>query len=163
LIVKELHISSAVLPETLEVKTAFVNAGIEGTEFLVRVEDDKTSITMFEGKVLASNEAGSVTLTSGQSAVAEAGKAPVLKTVVRPWDAVQWTLYYPPVVYERPEGLKENDPRFYTYRASSLLHVGRVDEAKADIGRALELDPNNSMAFVLQSIIAVTQNEKRRP
>jgi tetratricopeptide (TPR) repeat protein len=117
---------------------------------------------MFEGKVLASNEVGSVTLTSGQAAVAEKGKAPVVKTVVKPWDAVQWTLYYPPVVYEQPEGLKESDPRFYTYRASSLLKVGRADEAKADIGRALELDPNNSIAFALQSIIAVTQNEKEK-
>jgi tetratricopeptide (TPR) repeat protein len=148
--------------KNLEVQTAFVNAGIEGTEFLVMVEEGKTSITMFEGRVLASNEAGSVTVTSGQSAVAERGKSPVAQTVVGPWDAVHWTLYYPPVVYEHPEGLKKNDPRLYTSLASSLLGVGRVDEAEADIRRALELDPNNSMAFALQSIIAVTQNEKEK-
>jgi tetratricopeptide (TPR) repeat protein len=146
----------------LEVKTAFVNAGVEGTEFFIRVEEDKTVLSVFEGKVLASNAEGSLAITGGQSAVAEAGKAPVARVVVHPRDAVQWALYYPPVVYEHPAELKENDPRFYTSRASSLLQVGRVDEAKVDLGKALELDPNNSVAFALQSIIAVTQNEKEK-
>ncbi|MEJ2684125.1 MAG: TonB-dependent receptor [Candidatus Sulfobium sp.] len=146
----------------LEVQTAFVNAGVEGTEFFIRVEKDRTLLSIFEGKVLASNAAGSLTITGGQSAEAEAGKAPVARVVVHPRDAVQWALYYPPVVYEHPENLKENDPRFYTTRASALLQVGRVDEAKADLGKALELDPKNSVAFALQSIIAVTQNEKEK-
>jgi tetratricopeptide (TPR) repeat protein len=144
----------------LEVQTAFVNAGVEGTEFFIRVEKDKTVLSVFEGKVLASNAEGSLAITGGQSAEAEAGKAPVARVVVHPRDAVQWALYYPPVVYEHPENLKENDPRFYTTRASSLLQVGRVDEAKADLERALKLDPNSSVALALQSIIAVTQNEK---
>ena len=44
-------------------------------------------------------------LTGGQSAVAETGKAPVLRVVARPRDAVQWALYYPPVLYVRPDEL----------------------------------------------------------
>jgi tetratricopeptide (TPR) repeat protein len=82
--------------------------------------------------------------------------------VVRPRDAVQWALYYPPVIYAPPADLKEdsNDPRFYTQRASQSLTVGRVDEAIADIERAQKLDPKNSDALSLRSIIAVTQNEK---
>ena len=146
----------------LEVRTATVNAGVEGTEFFLRVEEGKTDLTVFEGKVLASNAAGGLPVTTGQSAVAEAGKAPVYRVVVRPRDAVQWALYYPPVLDSRPADLKEDsgDPRFYTQRASQLLTVGRVDEATADIERAQKLDPKNSDAFALQSIIAVTQNEK---
>jgi len=146
----------------LEVRTPSVNAGVEGTEFFLQVGEDKTLLTIFEGKVLASNDAGSLAVMGGQSAVAEKGKAPVMRVVVKPRDAVQWALYYPPIVYEHPADLKENDPRFYTSRASSSLQIGRVDEAKADIERALELDPNNSMAFALQSVIAVTQNEKEK-
>ena len=146
----------------LEVRTATVNAGVEGTEFFIRVEEGKTSMSIFEGKVLASNEAGSLAVTTGQSAVAEKGKAPVPAVVVRPRDAVRWALYFPPVIYARPADLKEdsNDPRFYTQRASQSLTVGRVDEAIADIERAQKLDPKNSDALSLQSIIAVTQNEK---
>jgi len=146
----------------LEVRTATVNAGVEGTEFFIRAEEGKTDLTVFEGKVLASNASGGLPVTTGQSAVAEAGKAPVYRVVVRPRDAVQWALYYPPVLDIRPQDLKEasNDPRFYTARASQLLAVGRVDEATADIDKAQKLDPKNSDAFALQSIIAVTQNEK---
>jgi tetratricopeptide (TPR) repeat protein len=147
-------------PRSLKVSTPFVNGTVEGTEFLVRVDDNGTFLSIFEGRVLAENKAGSLTLTSGQSAIAKADQAPVLQTVVRPRDAVQWTLYYPPILYAYPEGLKDTDPRFYTHRASSLLGVGRVEEAKSDIAQALKLDPQNSLAFSLQSIIAVTQNEK---
>jgi tetratricopeptide (TPR) repeat protein len=150
----------------LEVITAFVNAGVEGTEFFIRAEEDKTFISIFQGKVLASNEAGKLTLTSGQSAVAEAGKAPVLRVVVRPRDAVRWALYYPPVIYVRPgePPPKEDtgDPRFLAHRASLLIPVGRVDEASKDLERALRLDPNYSDALALQSIIAVVQNEKEK-
>ena len=148
----------------LEVRTATVNAGVEGTEFFLRVEEGKTDMTVFEGKVLASNAAGGLPVTTGQSAVAEAGKAPAYRVVVRPRDAVQWALYYPPVVDPRPTGLKEDsgDPRFYTTRASQLLAVGRVDEANTDIAKALAFDPKNSDAFALQSTVAVTQNEKEK-
>jgi tetratricopeptide (TPR) repeat protein len=180
-------------PRSLEVRTPFTVAGVRGTEFFISVEPDKTFLSIFEGQVLAANEAGSLTLTGGQSAVAEAGKAPVLRVVARPRDAVQWALYYPPVLYVRPDELPagtdwqgmvrqstefylrgdlqrafnsianvpENirDPRFFAYRASLLLAVGRVDEAGADIQRALSLDPNNSNALALQTIIAVVQNE----
>jgi len=151
------------LPRNLEVNTAFVNAGVEGTEGVIEVEADRATITIFEGKVLAANAVGRLALADGQSAVAERGRAPVMRTVVKPRDAVQWALYYPPVTYFRPEefqgaepwrGMARNsvdaymkgdyqrafdalkgapadvtEPRFFAYRASLLLGVGRVDEA----------------------------------
>ena len=146
--------------------------------------------------MLAANEAGSLTLTSGQSAVAEAGKAPVLRVVARPRDAVQWALYYPPVLYVRPDEFPAGpdwqgmvrqsiefylrgdlqrafdsianvpedirDPRFLPIVPHLLLAVGRVDEAGADIERALRLAPNDSNALALQTIIAVVQNDKTK-
>ena len=98
------------LPRNLEINTAFVNAGVEGTEGLVQVETDRTFITIFEGRVQATNPIGSLALASGQSAVAVKGQAPVLRTVVRPRDAVQWALYYPPVTYFRPEDFRGAQP-----------------------------------------------------
>jgi tetratricopeptide (TPR) repeat protein len=181
---------------SLKVFTPFVNAIVEGTEFYARVESDKAFISIFEGQVLAENQAGSITLAKGQSAIAEANRSPVLQIVVRPRDAVQWTLYYPPILYYRPsdfkattgweaivlksiefyikgniqkayeslEGVTEEirDPRFFIYRASLLLSVGRVDEARSDIEKALVLAPLNSQGLALQSIIALVQNEKER-
>ncbi|MFC1826762.1 TonB-dependent receptor domain-containing protein [Thermodesulfobacteriota bacterium] len=141
------------LPRNLEVRTAFVNAGVEGTEFFIKVADNKTLISVFEGKVLAANDAGNIGLTSGQSAVAEAGKAPVLRVVANPRDAVRWALHYPPV-------LDGPGPDALTNQAAQLLSVGRVDEAGIKIKQALASDPGNSNAFALQSIIAVVQNDK---
>ena len=114
-------------PKSLEVRTAFVNAGVEGTEFFIRVDDNQTFMTVFEGRVLAKNEAGSVGIAGGQSAVAEKDKAPVLTVVAKPRDAVHWALYYPPVKYVPPEGMevKEDtgDPKFLAHRASKLITV----------------------------------------
>jgi len=181
-------------PRSLEVQTPYTVAGVRGTEFYIRVADNQTLLSIFTGEVVASNQAGSLALTSGQSAVAEKGKAPVLRVVARPRDAVQWALYYPPVLYAQPDKLKSGvdwerqvgtsmefylqgdvqqafdaiaqlpdtirEPGFFTYRASLLLAVGQVDAAKADIERALNLNPNDSDALALQTIIAVVQNEK---
>jgi len=91
------------LPRNLEIITAFVNAGVEGTEGLVRVEADRAFISIFEGKVLAQNSLASITIEGGQSAVAERGRAPELRVIARPRDAVQWALYYPPVIFFGPD------------------------------------------------------------
>jgi tetratricopeptide (TPR) repeat protein len=151
-------------PRALEVRTPFAIAGVRGTEFFVNVEENQTFLSIFEGQVLASNKVGELLLASGQAAVAEKGKAPVLRVVVRPRDAVHWALYYPPVIYTRPgePEPKEDlgDPRYLGHRASLLIPVGRVEEAGKDLERALALDPNYSDAYALQSIIAVVQNDK---
>lgn len=147
----------------LKVKTQYAIFGVRGTEFFIRVEERQAFMSVFEGTVLAENQIGSLTLKDGESTIAAAGKAPVLTVVARPRDAVQWALYYPPVIYFPPEkspALLTDDPRFLTYRASQLLSVGRVGEAKADIDKALRIDPNFSDALALLSIIAVVQNDK---
>jgi len=113
----------------LEVSTPFVNAGVEGTEGLVKVESDSTLITIFEGQVIASNPAGSLILTSGQSAIARQGSAPVLATIVRPRDAVQWALYYPPVFDFRPETFQ--DPTWQAVAANSIAAYKQGDFAAA--------------------------------
>ena len=182
----------------LKVVTPFVNATVEGTEFLITVETDRTFLSIFEGRVVASNRAGEIILSKDQSAIVVGDQAPLLQAVARPRDAIQWTLHYLPVLDYRPSDFQaasptswqariqrslefsregnlekalENvseitdevrDPRFFTYRASLLLSVGRVNEARADIEKALQLKPMASQALALQSIIAVVQNEKQK-
>ncbi len=152
-------------PSSLEVKTPYTIAGVRGTEFLIRVDDGGTFLSIFDGSVLTQNKAGSLELTSGQSAMVEAGKAPVLRFVARPRDAVNWALYYPPVVY--PASVKTGVPKTrreaqsYVQRTSQLLAVGQVDKAEADIELALKLYPNFADAYALKAIIAVVQNDKQ--
>ncbi len=148
------------LPRNLDIKTAFVNAGVEGTEGVVNVGEEKAEVTIFEGKVVAANESGTVTLTNGQSVVAETGKPLTYQTVVKPRDAVQWALHYPPVI-DRKSG-EAGEAQSLTNRAADALAVGRVDEAKADLDRALKTDPRSADALALQSIIAVVQNDKEQ-
>jgi ferric-dicitrate binding protein FerR (iron transport regulator) len=79
-------------PKTLAVNTPYLNGSIEGTEFLVRVDDTATTITVFEGVVTAANDRGQVALQPGQAARAAAGEAPQTRILVRPRDEVQWAL-----------------------------------------------------------------------
>jgi tetratricopeptide (TPR) repeat protein len=181
-------------PWLLKVTTPHFKADIGGTEFYAQVEDQRSLLIVLDGRMLVSNDKGRLTIASGEAATAEAGKAPELRAIVRPRDAVQWALYYPPILYLRPDEFPPGpgwqgmvrqsiefykmgdlqkaferiatvpetvrDPRFFDYRASLLLAVGRVDEANSDIGRALKLASNDSYALALQSIIAVVQNKK---
>ena len=52
------------------------------------------------------------------------------------------------------------DPKVSAYRASLLLSVGRVEEARPAIAHALALDPGNATARALEAILAVTRNER---
>lgn len=144
----------------LAVTTPFVNGSVEGTEFFIRVEADQTRLTVFEGTVVATNREGTLTLAGGQSAVALRGRGPVLQMVVRPRDAVAWTLYYPPVLDERgaPSSLSGADSLIL--RAERLLSVGRTDEAERALDEALILDPASSGAYSLKAVMALVQNDK---
>ena len=138
-------------PRALQIITPFANAAIEGTEFLVQVDEQQTGITVYEGRVLVGNNSGSVVVTSGKQAIAQAGQAPLAQAVVRPRDAVQWTLYYPPVLLHGDASMQQ---------AAAALAVGQVDSANALLDQALAANASNSDALALKSIIAVTQNDK---
>lgn len=180
-------------PTTLTIRTLFANAKVEGTEFLVRVAPAQTSVSVFEGKILVSNALGSVHLVNGEAAVAEANRAPRREILVKPRDAVQWALYYPPLIDARlaaagpnAEALREalrlyqsgqimqavgrldkidpkrRDSAYHALRAGLLLSVGRVELARGNIAAARKLNPEDGTALALESIIAITQNDKNQ-
>ncbi len=152
-------------PRKFRVETPFVNAGVEGTEFLIRVEGGQTVVTVIEGTVAAENEAGRVTLRGGQTASARAGEAPALRVDVRPGDAVQWTLYYPPVLVGgqgQPPAGEAADAGSRARRAAELLAVGRADEAEKEIDAVLAAAPRDASALSLRSVVAVARNDRER-
>ena len=182
-------------PGQLRINTPFVAAGVEGTEFVLRVTENATQLWVFEGRVRFANAKGSLWLASGEAAAAQAGRAPQRRVVVRPREAVQWALYYPPLIdyritsYPSGPGRRDitealrfyrqddlasafatldkapdeaRDASYYTLSAGLLLNVGQVDGARADIDRALRLDPKNATAYALQSVIAMVQNEQEQ-
>jgi ferric-dicitrate binding protein FerR (iron transport regulator) len=148
-------------PKSFEVRTPYMNAGAEGTEFLVRCDGEQAVVTVFEGKVQASNAAGRIVVASGQSAGAAAGRPPEVRVVARPRDAVRWTLYYPPLYSEVPGSPAGGGaPPGWEARAASLLAAGQADEAGAVIDETLAGDPKNGAALAFKSVIAVARNDK---
>lgn len=179
----------------INILTPYVNGVVEGTEFYVKVDHNQTQIIVYEGRVLAENDFGSVLLSKNQSVIARKGNAPIRHAMVSPRDAVRWSLYYPPVIefrvkdfdldtgwqrlirrsirlynqgdligaFDAIENAPSNvpDPRYYTYRAGLSLTVGQIEDAERYNSEALSLDPANSHAFALKSVIAVVQNKKK--
>jgi tetratricopeptide (TPR) repeat protein len=151
--------------------TAGTIAAVRGTELSLAVasDGDKTEIAVLEGRVNAQNDAGSLDLVAGQSATARKGAAPVRGVKVTPKDAVQWALFYYPVLV--PEGDLERalaglegapapaDAPSLNRRASLLLAVGGVEEAARDLEQAEKLAPGNAETLALQSVVAVARNE----
>ncbi len=148
-------------PKPFKVKTPFLNAGVEGTEFFIHIESDRTRVVMFEGRLSAENKLGRVMLTDHEAAIAYRNQPPQKEIVVRPLDAVQWALYYPAIIgYQRNAHATGTDALLR--QTERLLSVGRTKDARHMIDRILIDDPYNSNAIALQSIIALVQNQKER-
>ena len=174
-------------PESFNVETPYVNAAIDGTEFVIQVTDDQTIVTVIEGSVRTYNAQGEISVSQQQAAVAEASSAPRLIEIVEPENAVKWALYYQPILYALfdPAGTQgvlstkaintnsevadalarlklvpqENrNDSYHNYSAALYLAVGQVDLATFHINQAFESKPNSADAFALQSVIAVTEN-----
>jgi Tfp pilus assembly protein PilF len=89
--------------QRLEVQTPFINAVHKGTEFMVTVSSQQAEISVFDGQVVGQNAAGNITIDKGFKGIAEAGRPPRLQALkITPEDAVQWSLYYPPIIDDSP-------------------------------------------------------------
>ncbi|MDD5034751.1 MAG: FecR domain-containing protein [Methylococcaceae bacterium] len=173
-------------PSSLVVKTHFINAAIEGTEFLVSASDSEAQVAVFEGRIKASNPKGQLNLSDGQAAVAKAGEAPLRKLLVKPRDAVQWALYYPPLIDLEALSRSSGDPAIQSaaarYREGKsldalqalesaktpqpitsvalLLGLGRIEEAEKRLDAIPASGPLQAEALALRSIIALARDDK---
>jgi tetratricopeptide (TPR) repeat protein len=174
------------VPQPMDIHTPFVNAGVEGTEFEVRVVPDRqrsdrrqrptagaSIVSVFEGKLRAANASGSVQLASGQTV--EARVCPPeppssgspgctvpsavlpLRIYVTPPDAVKWALYYPPI---HAEPGRATTPALV--QASRLISVGQSDEAAAILASVPDSSPAAGEKYALLTVIAVARNERQQ-
>ncbi|MEW8251046.1 MAG: TonB-dependent receptor [Candidatus Thiodiazotropha sp.] len=134
-------------PQSLKIKTPYVNASIEGTEFVIRIQDGATEVTVLEGFVIASNQAGSIDLKANQAGRASADQQPVLIEIARPFDAVVWALYYPPL----PEIPGEADS--LARQAINAIVQNRLEDAAALAKQALDKDSQSAAAYMAQSYV----------
>ena len=120
------------------VTTPVANAMVEGTEFTISAEPDRSSVTVDEGRVQMQSRGGTLALESGQAGEVRGTGAPQAFPRLRPLDAVQWALYFPPVLRYRPS-LK--DPVFSKLEeeASKLALEGDASGALERVG---QIPPN---------------------
>jgi tetratricopeptide (TPR) repeat protein len=158
-------------PRKFKVKTPHLSAAVEGTEFLVSNRCESTDLSVIEGKVLVASAGASVfppqSVVSGQTLTVGGAEPPAIKLLIKPADAVHWTLYYPPIT---PAGTvapgdcsvvaQEERGACLLARAESFLRAGRAEEAEENINGALAAAPNNSDAKALTSIISLVKNDK---
>ncbi|MDO8845824.1 FecR domain-containing protein [Methylicorpusculum sp.] len=91
--------------QQLNIHTPFINAVHEGTEFLVEVDATQTQISVFDGQVTAQNQLGKISITQGYTGFATENQAPRIQALtIKPEDAVQWSLYYPPIIDDSSDG-----------------------------------------------------------
>ncbi len=149
-------------PMPFRIRTPYVSAAVDGTEFFVGIGEDHTRLVVYEGQVTASNDHGNLSLVDNEAAITYNDKAPQKDAIVRPTDAVQWALHYPTIIDHLPDysSQDEQSASFLIHQAGQLLTVGRVDEATINIEQALMLESDNSDAYALKAIIAVVQNDK---
>jgi len=181
------HVLSRV-PQALTIETPLVAAYVEGTEFVLGVSKSEAELWVFEGQVRYSNPQGQLQVRSGEGALARPGRAPERRVVVKPREAVEWALYYPPLVDPRPESYppalraalsayrandlpgafaalervpaRDRDGRYLLLRAGLLLSVGRVSKAEADLAEAERADPKSGGVSALRSVIALVRDQK---
>jgi Tfp pilus assembly protein PilF len=100
---------------------------------------------VLEGVVVAANEAGSIELKANQAGRASAGQQPVQIEMAKPFDAVAWALYYPPL---------PNIPGKADVLARQTIEAivqNRVEEAAALAKQSLEQDSQSAAAYMAQS------------
>ena len=86
-------------PGSIRVITRGAVAGVEGTEFVVDVDDtERTTLSVIDGKVQFGNEQATLVLTNGQQAIAVLGQAPVQTAGFIANNVLQWCFYYPAVL-----------------------------------------------------------------
>jgi tetratricopeptide (TPR) repeat protein len=160
-------------PKKFKIKTPHMNAAVEGTEFMVKLSGDATQLTVLEGKVASEAVAtGNRQLVeAGQTLASGTAGSGAITAVVRPEDAVQWVLRYPPIS-DRSEstaipGAEDCATRpanaqaeCLTDRAEGLLGSGSVDEALSAIDAAIAANNVSSDAHALRAIIRLAKNDK---
>jgi len=114
-------------PGRIRVVTRGAVAGIEGTEFVMTVDDaERTTLSVIDGKVRFGNEQATLVLTNGEQAIADVGQAPARTAGFIANNLLQWCFYYPAVLDPADLSLVSAEQKDITnslaaYRTGDLL------------------------------------------
>ncbi|MDE2181129.1 MAG: tetratricopeptide repeat protein, partial [candidate division NC10 bacterium] len=152
-----------------QIRTPAATATIRGTEFDLAIgPGNESRLAVLEGAVEFRNPQGGVVVRAGEAATAKVGEPPSKTLLLKPLDAVQWSLYYPGIVSFRdypltgvapnllPERLADAEQRAASAPADPearltlgeiLFDLGRPVEARREFETALTLNPGSPRAL----------------
>src|SRR5690606_13893501 len=120
-------------PRSLSFSTPYANAGLEGTEFDIRVSeaDERTEVVVLEGEVVVTAPMGRIDVAKGNLARAERNAEPSAEAVAAPIEHMRWTGHYPHVIDSALPAPDEEPPRgadaeFFAARAAARLATAQV-------------------------------------
>ncbi len=147
--------------QRLEVRAPAAVAAAEGTIFQLEAsEDGLTVLTVVEGEVRFFNDLGNVLVLTAQQSTARPGQAPTRPVVVDAASLTAWEVSLPTLLIEveppqvgadakqleqelkqRQETLQRrpDDPAAHAAVSSTLLGLGRAEEAVAEAQKAVDL------------------------
>ena len=114
-------------PARLRMESPLCATAIRGTEFALEVQENgRTILTLVDGEAeVSAGPLGSEIVKSGQQAVTEPGRKPVVTVGIAAINVIQWFLYYPAVL--DPDELRLSSPErealsdsLAAYRAGDL-------------------------------------------
>ena len=149
-------------PGRIQIITRGAVAGVEGTEFVMAVDDtEQTTLSVIDGKVRFGNEQSTLVLTNGQQAVIELGQAPVRTAGFIANNILQWCFYYPAVLDPddlqlTPEEQKILGESLDAYRTGDLLAALKKFPAQQSSSEAGKI----YHAALLLSVGNVSDSEK---
>jgi len=147
-------------PGSIRVITRGAVAGVEGTEFVVGVDDtDRTTLSVIDGKVQFGNEYATLVLTNGQQAVADFGKAPIQTAGFIANNVLQWCFYYPAVLDATDLPLTP-DERNILGASLVAYNAGDLPSAIAQYPAGRQPDSDAERVYYGASLLSVGQVEK---
>ncbi|RLT94471.1 FecR domain-containing protein [Ketobacter sp.] len=169
------------------VKTAYTNAVVDGTEFLVSAHSDRTQVSVVEGSVSVTigQQGIQVPVAAGEGVVVD-GSPQFKRIQLSATESVDWAVYFPPLVVvdelttsqhstalqqakqhlsqSRPdlaiqtlEAITEPDSAIAVALAASYLSVGHVARAEQAISQV-----QSAQAQALRSLMAVLTNQPQQ-
>lgn len=149
-------------PRRFGVKTRYVNAEIDGTEFLVRNECSRSVVAVYEGRVRASPADGGDTLmlAAGEAGAAGTGVRGAIRLPVASTDQVQWVIHYPRSARGATPGITpctdaEEAAACESANVESALAAGATRDAFAAIDRLAAASGGASTAKAFRALLAL--------
>jgi tetratricopeptide (TPR) repeat protein len=155
-------------PRQLRFTTPHINAGLEGTEFDIGVNEtaNQTEIAVLEGVVRVTSPYGDLSVSRDQLGVGKTGQAPVATPLPQPIELMRWTSHSRAIFDDElpspeaaPTGADSGDPEFWARRAAARLGTGRIDAAAADLAAAFAREADHPSALAVQAMIALARGD----